>query len=109
MITLLLGIHLGEAQLHDSYDNPYFLLKISGLVCAFNHAVVFRKSVYRNPKALDSPAGPPAAAKVAATLSLVIWVSILSCGRMIAYWDNPNDQPGKAPIFHGQGSKGAPK
>jgi len=99
MITLLLGIHLGEAQLHDSYDNPYFLLKISGLVCAFNHAVVFRKSVYRNPKALDSPAGPPAAAKVAATLSLVIWVSILSCGRMIAYWDNPSNQPGKAPLL----------
>jgi len=96
-IMLLLGIHLGGAKFHDYYDNPYFLMKMSLLVCVFIHAMVFRKSVYRNPKALDSPDGPPAAAKLAATLSLVIWVSILSCGRLIAYWDNPNNQPGKAP------------
>lgn len=102
-IMLLIGITLGGAKFHDYYDNPYFLVKISLLVCVFIHAMVFRKSVYRNPKALDSPAGPPAAAKLAATLSLVIWVSILSCGRMIAYWDNPNAQPGKAPMFHGRG------
>jgi hypothetical protein len=96
-IMLLLGIHLGGAKFLDYYDNPYFLIKMTLLVCVFIHAMVFRKSVYRNPKALDSPAGPPSAAKLAATLSLVIWVSILSCGRMIAYWDNPNNQPGKAP------------
>jgi len=99
MIMLLLGIHLGGAKFQDYYDNPYFLMKMSLLVCVFIHAMVFRRSVYKNPAALDSPAGPPAAAKVAATLSLVIWVSILSCGRMIAYWDNPNNQPGKAPLI----------
>ena len=98
-IMLLLGIHLGGAKFQDYYDNPYFLVKMTLLVCVFIHAMVFRKSVYRNPKALDSLGGPPTAAKVAATLSLVIWVSILSCGRMIAYWDNPNNQPGKAPLL----------
>jgi len=99
MIMLLLGIHLGGAKFHDYYDNPYFLMKMSLLGCVFVHAMIFRRSVYRNPAALDSPSGPPAAAKIAATLSLVIWVSILSCGRMIAYWDNPSNQPGKAPIL----------
>jgi hypothetical protein len=98
-IMLLLGINLGGAKFHDYYDNPYFILKMSLLVCVFIHAMAFRKSVYKNPVALDSPAGPPGSAKVAATLSLVIWISILSCGRMIAYWDNPNNQPGKAPLI----------
>ncbi|HLG96145.1 MAG TPA: DUF6644 family protein [Bryobacteraceae bacterium] len=100
MVMLLLGIHLGGAKFHDYYDNPYFLAKMALLVCVFVHAMLFRKSVYTNPKRLDSPGGPPASAKLAATLSLVIWVSILSCGRMIAYWDNPSNQPGKAPILH---------
>lgn len=99
-IMILLGIHLGGAKFHDYYDNPYFLMKMSLLACVFIHAMVFRKGVYKNPAALDSPGGPPAAAKVAATLSLVIWVSILSCGRLIAYWDNPNNSSEQAPRIH---------
>src|SRR5262249_2818952 len=99
IIMLLLGTNLGGAKFHDYYDNPYFLAKMSLLVCVFIHAMVFRKSVYKNPKALDLPSGPPPAAKMAATLSLAIWISILSCGRMIAYWDAPGNQPGKVPML----------
>jgi hypothetical protein len=99
-VMILLGIHLGGAKFHDYYDNPYFLMKMSLLVCVFIHAMVFRKGVYRNPAALDSPGGPTTAAKVAATLSLVIWVSILSCGRLIAYWENPSNPSEQAPRVH---------
>ncbi|HEX6897387.1 MAG TPA: DUF6644 family protein [Bryobacteraceae bacterium] len=99
-IMILLGIHLGGAKFHDYYDNPYFLMKMSLLACVFIHAMVFRKGVYKNPAALDSPGGPPTAAKVAASLSLIIWVSILSCGRLIAYWENPNNPSEQAPRIH---------
>jgi hypothetical protein len=92
LIMLTLGIHLGGAKLADYYDNPYFILKMSLLVMVAVHALVFRKSVYRNPEALDDPKGLPVAAKVAAVLSLVMWVGILSCGRWIAYWESPEDQ-----------------
>ena len=97
MIMLLLGIHLGGAKFHEYYDNPYFLMKMSMLGLVFVHAMVFRRSVYKNPAALDAPSGPPGSAKVAACISLFLWVGILSCGRLIAYWDNPNDQSGKPP------------
>ncbi len=97
MIMILLGIHLGGAKFADYYQNPYFLMKMSMLFLVFVHAMIFRRSVYRNPAALDAPAGPPAAAKVAAIVSLFIWLGILSCGRLIAYWDNPNDQSGRPP------------
>jgi hypothetical protein len=92
LIMLTLGIHLGGAKLADYYDNPYFLMKMSLLVLVFVHAQVFRKSVYRNPAALDDPKGLPRAAKVAAVLSMVMWVGILSCGRWIAYWEKPETQ-----------------
>jgi hypothetical protein len=92
LIMLTLGIHLGGAKLADYYDNPYFLMKMSLLVMVFVHAQVFRKSVYRNPAALDDPKGLPRAAKVAAVLSMVMWVGILSCGRWIAYWERPEGQ-----------------
>jgi hypothetical protein len=96
LIMLTLGIHLGGAKLADYYDNPYFQLKMTLLVLVAVHALTFRRSVYRNPEALDSPGGPPRAAKVAASLSLVLWVGILCCGRWIAYYERPQDKPGKA-------------
>jgi hypothetical protein len=89
LIMLTLGLHLGGAKLHDYYDNPYFIMKMSLLLLVGVHAMVFRKSVYRNPAALDDPKGLPMAAKVAAVLSMAIWVGILSCGRWIAYWEAP--------------------
>lgn len=89
LIMLTLGIHLGGAKLVDYYANPYFQLKLTLLLLVGVHALVFRKSVYRNPQALDGPGGPPRAAKIAGCLSIVLWVSILSCGRWIAYWEPP--------------------
>jgi hypothetical protein len=93
LIMLTLGIHLGGAKLADYYDNPYFLMKMSLLCLVAVHAMAFRKSVYRNPEALDNPNGLPRAAKVAACVSMALWVGILSCGRWIAYYERPEDQP----------------
>ncbi|HLW76804.1 MAG TPA: DUF6644 family protein, partial [Bryobacteraceae bacterium] len=84
LIMITLGIHLGGAKLGDYYDNPYFLMKMSMLALVLVHAMAFRGSVYKNPVALDAPGGPPAAAKIAAWISLFLWTGILSCGRMIA-------------------------
>jgi hypothetical protein len=92
LIMLTLGIHLGGAKLADYYDNPYFLMKMSLLVLVGVHALVFRRSVYRNPAALDAPGGPGRSARVAACLSLALWIGILTCGRWIAYYDHPEDK-----------------
>lgn len=90
LIMITCGILLGGAKFATYYNNPFFLIKMSLLACVGIHALYFRRSVYRNP-ALDGPKGLPRAAKVAATLSLVIWLAILSNGRWIAYWE-PKDE-----------------
>ncbi len=98
LIMITCGILLGGAKLLTYYDNPYFILKLSLLGCVGIHALVFRKSVYWNPQALDDPKGPPRAAKVAACLSMVLWVAILSNGRWIAYWEGADPNASIRPV-----------
>jgi hypothetical protein len=80
------GILLASSKADTYYPNPYFRIKISLLALVGVHALIFRRSVYRNPH-LDRSVAMPRAARAAACLSLVLWLGILSAGRWIAYYD----------------------
>ena len=80
------GVLLGGAKLDKYYDNPYFQLKLLFLLLVGVHALVFHRSVYGNAAELDRAPAIPPIAKTAACLSLVLWISILSFGRWIAYY-----------------------
>lgn len=95
LIMITCGILLGGAKFASYYDNPYFIAKMSLLLCVGVHALVFRRSVYWNPE-LDNPSGLPRAAKAAAYLSMALWVAILSNGRWIAYYERPEEKPVRA-------------
>lgn len=82
------GILLASSRADDYYPNPYFRIKMSLLALVAVHAIVFRRSVYRNPN-LDLSPTMPRAARAAACLSLLLWLGILSAGRWIAYYDHP--------------------
>lgn len=85
VILVTCGSLLGMSKLSTYEPNPYFRAKLTLLVLVGVHALMFRKSVYHNPE-LDK--GPlPGAAKTAAVLSIVIWVGLVTCGRMIGYWE----------------------
>jgi len=83
--ALLLG---SKAELY--YYNPFYWAKMSLLLLVGIHALAFR-SVYGNPAALDRAPEVPSKAKIAACLSLLIWISLVTAGRSIAYWDVPED------------------
>ena len=97
VIMVTCGILLAGAKLDTYYDNPYFQLKLSLLILVGVHALVFHRSVYANPAALDRVPAIPPIAKTAACLSLVLWIGILSCGRWIAYYERPG-QFGRPPV-----------
>lgn len=96
VIMVTCGILLAGSKLADYYDNPYFQLKLGLLALVGVHALVFRKSVYRNPGQLDRAIRMPRAAKVAACTSLLLWFGILSAGRWIAYFERPQETVGIA-------------
>jgi hypothetical protein len=89
VIMVTCGILLGGSKLASYYDNPYFQIKLTLLTLVGVHALVFRKSVYGNTAQLDSLPAIPRVAKVAACLSLILWLGIMSAGRWIAYYDRP--------------------
>jgi hypothetical protein len=72
---------------------------MSLLVLVGLHALVFHRSVYGNTAALDSAPAVPRIAKVAACISLLLWIGLVSAGRSIAYFDVPADV---APVYASQ-------
>jgi hypothetical protein len=56
------------------------------------HALVFRGGVYNNTAALDQAGKIPGKAKLAAALSLILWISIACVGRGIGYIEPPLDK-----------------
>src|SRR5665213_2707133 len=76
------------------YPNPYLRLKLVIFALIIIHAVVFR-GVYRHVADLDHTKAIPRRAKMAAVLSMVLWISVLSAGRWIGYWE-PKGGPAAA-------------
>ena len=69
----------------DFISNPAFITKMSLLFCAATNAAVFHAGVFRGVASWDSGVATPAAAKIHAMVSLLIWFSVLACGRLLAY------------------------
>lgn len=91
-IMVAMGLLLALSEMDKYYANPYFLMKMVFLWILFPlHALIFHKSVYGNPEALDAAPRMPGIAKVAAISSLCIWIGIACCGRWIAYYE-PKDK-----------------
>src|SRR5712692_4682207 len=86
-IMLTAGLLLGGSEADKYYPNPYFWTKMTLLIAAVVHAIVFRRSVYRNTEALDRAPALPTAAKVAGFTSILIWAGIACMGRLIAYYE----------------------
>jgi len=69
----------------DFVSNTAFIIKMSLLFCAGINAAVFHAGVFRSVAGWDSGVATPAAAKIHALLSLLIWIGVLACGRLLAY------------------------
>jgi hypothetical protein len=48
------------------------------------NAALFHAGTFRRVAAWDTQAVPPVAARMAAVLSLALWLSVLACGRLLA-------------------------
>lgn len=90
------GTMLLSAKAEFYYYNPFYWTKMTLLALVGVHALIFHKSVYANTVELDHAEKIPAKAKIAACVSLFLWVGLVTAGRSIAYWDIPADV---APVY----------
>lgn len=79
------GLLMFVAHAGDFIGNPAFVTKMSLLFCAATNAAVFHAGVFRGVAGWDNGVATPAAAKIHALISLLIWLGVLSCGRLLAY------------------------
>jgi hypothetical protein len=79
------GLLLLGSKAEDYYYNIFFRLKITLFMLVMVHALVFRNGVYKRAAELDRDPRIPGRAKLAAVLSLILWVSIFSAGRGIGF------------------------
>ena len=79
------GFAMFVAHASDLISSPVFALKLSLVALAGVNAAVFHTGVFRSAVNWDVDILPPLAARAAAAASLLIWVSVIACGRLLAY------------------------
>lgn len=87
VVMLLSGSLLFYSSPLDRYGNLFFRAKLVCLVLAGLNVVVFHKTVYARVASWDLDLIPPQTARIAGGLGLMLWVSIIVLGRMMAYQD----------------------
>ena len=81
------GLLLATSEAEKYAPNPYFWTKMVTLGLIGVHGLIFRPLVYNNTEELDRSPVIPTKAKVAAILSLVLWTTMFTMGRLIAYYE----------------------
>ncbi len=79
------GLAMFVAHAGDLIASPVFVLKVSLIFTAGVNAAVFHAGVFRSAAEWDVNRASPVAARISAALSLLLWVSVIACGRLLAY------------------------
>jgi hypothetical protein len=79
------GLLMFSAHASDFVSNRAFQLKLLLIVLAGINAALFHAGVYRSVARWDQDAAPPMSARLHASASLLLWLGVLSCGRLLAY------------------------
>jgi hypothetical protein len=79
------GLMMFAAHATDFVQNRAFLTKLMLILLALTNAAAFHAGVFRTAARWDVDVAPPITARLHAAASLAIWLSVIACGRLIAY------------------------
>lgn len=85
VVAAITGTILWVSKAHSYMINPYFLTKMGLMAVAGLNMLFFHFVTYKTVDQWDTAASPPAAVKLSAVLSLVLWIVIVFCGRAIGF------------------------
>ena len=86
-IVVLCGASLAWSKAAIYWPNPFFRMKLATLGLVALHALVFRGPVYKKLGEMDKFGKSTGAAKLAAIISLLLWINLVGAGRWIGYWE----------------------
>jgi hypothetical protein len=73
------------AHASDFIGNPVFVLKMGLIFVAGINAAVFHTVTFQRAASWDVEQMPPKAARLAGGVSLLLWIAVIACGRLLAY------------------------
>lgn len=79
------GLTMFVAFAGELIASPVFALKMLLILAAIANAGILHAGTLRDAASWDVGAKPPLAARAAAAASLAFWVSVVVCGRLLAY------------------------
>lgn len=91
-VVVTCGILMLGSKAEEYYYNIFFRVKMTVLSLILVHSLVFRRSVYSKVSEYDKTGKIPGRAKLAASLSLILWTCMVICGRGIGYIEPPLDK-----------------
>ena len=68
-----------------AYGNPYFRIKMATLLLAAANAGFYHLVTERGKGRRDTSSHPPMAVRAAGAISILLWATVIICGRMMAY------------------------
>lgn len=97
-IMITMGVLLASSEAVKYSGNPFFWAKMFFLVMVAVHAIVFRPTVYNNTAEIDRAPSLPGRAKAAGAFSLIVWLCVLSMGRLIGYYEGGSSNKTQATV-----------
>lgn len=85
VVALVTGALMFTTNATVYYHNTYFRIKMLLLLLAGVNMGIFEFTTGRQVQAWGQELSTPRAARTAAKLSLLIWVSVIVCGRLIGF------------------------
>lgn len=79
------GLLMFSTQPQAFLANPVFLLKLTLIAAAGTNALLFHTGVYRSIATWETGQPAPPLARFQALLSLLLWLAVICCGRLLAY------------------------
>ncbi len=79
------GLLLFIANATTLWYDPVFRIKMLLLVVAGLNALVFHHFTFHSVSAQNEMTRLPPAAKITAGISIIVWLIIIACGRLLAY------------------------
>ena len=86
-IVALCGITLAWSKAAIYWPNPFFKMKLACLALVAVHALLFRGPVYKSLGEMDKTGQSTGTAKLAAIISLFLWICLVGAGRWIGCWE----------------------
>jgi hypothetical protein len=84
------GLLMFTAHATEFISSPVFVLKMCLIMAAGLNAAVFHAIAYRTVDVWDADEmrklAPPPSARAAGAISLLLWISVIACGRLLAYF-----------------------